>query len=555
MKKMKYTKICVLLGAMALGSTSCSDMMDINSDRVAFEEDNHLNNANDSIYSVMGILAQVQKVADRCILMGELRGDLMTTDPTFATTDLKQIENFEVTQDNPYADKRDFYTIINNCNYAIERMDTSITEGIEQVMLPEYAQIKTLRAWTYLQMALIFGEVNYFTQPLLNINATEQGDMQKMNLDQLTTTLISDIEPYSHVRPLNYGSVDGWNSSEFFIPTLMLLGDLYLYNNNYEKAAQAYYELIDGKDLTLGTGNANYYASDTRSSANLNNNTAYRNEVLSRLVFDSDLRSYHSQLRKLTYSEKPALLSASHFMAEMSKRDYFHTSNGQAISRYFIGDLRGCIELNSGKVLPAAYGTVTVGEAMPRTLITKFYNNLSGSETDELSNRPLTSLALYRPSMLYLRYAEAINRMGKPSIAFATLKYGLNDKSLSDTLKVDSNEVKNLPAYINFKASKYDGNQGIAARGCGLGIQFDTKLYTIPESATLSDSIEYVENCILQEMAAETCFEGNRFFDLLRISHHRSNHPQLMVEQIAYKPTIGEALRQKLKDINNWWIK
>ena len=192
---------------------------------------------------------------------------------------------------------------------------------------------------------------------------------------------------------------------------------------------------------------------------------------------------------------------------------------------------------------------------MPRTLITKFYNNLSGSETDELSNRPLTSLALYRPSMLYLRYAEAINRMGKPSIAFATLKYGLNDKSLSDTLKVDSNEVKNLPAYINFKASKYDGNQGIAARGCGLGIQFDTKLYTIPESATLSDSIEYVENCILQEMAAETCFEGNRFFDLLRISHHRSNHPQLMVEQIAYKPTIGEALRQKLKDINNWWVK
>ena len=76
MKKMKYTKICVLLGAMALGSTSCSDMMDINSDRVAFEEDNRLNNANDSIYSVMGILAQVQKVADRCILIGELRGDL-----------------------------------------------------------------------------------------------------------------------------------------------------------------------------------------------------------------------------------------------------------------------------------------------------------------------------------------------------------------------------------------------------------------------------------------------------------------------------------------------
>ena len=555
MKKMKNIKICVLLGAMALGSASCSDMMDINSDRVAFEEDNRLNNANDSIYSVMGILAQVQKVADRCILMGELRGDLMTTDATFASTDLKQIENFEVTPENPYADKCDFYTIINNCNYAIERMDTAITEGIEQVMLPEYAQIKTLRAWTYLQMGLIFGEVNYFTKPLLNVNALEQSQAQKMNLDELATTLISDIEPYSKTRPLNYGSVDGWNSSEFFIPTSMLLGDLYLYSNNYEKAAQAYYELIDHKNITVGTGYANSYSSDTRSDAYMSNNNAYRNEVITRLVFDADLRSYHSQLGKLTYSEKPALLPAAHFMTEMSSRDYFHTSNGQVISRYFIGDLRGCVELNSGKILPAAYGPATVGEAMERTLITKYYHNLNGSESDALTNRPLTSLALYRPSTLYLRYAEAINRLGKPSIAFATLKYGLNDRSLSDTLRVDSNEVKNLPAYINFKSSKYDGNQGIAARGCGQGIPYDTKLYTIPESATLADSIEYVENCILQEMAAETCFEGNRFFDLLRISHHRSNHPQLMVDQVATKPTIGEALLQKLKDINNWWVK
>ena len=157
--------------------------------------------------------------------------------------------------------------------------------------------------------------------------------------------------------------------------------------------------------------------------------------------------------------------------------------------------------------------------------------------------------------MLYLRYAEAINRLGKPSIAFAALKYGLNDKTISDTLKVDSNEVKNLPAYINFKSSKFDGNRGVSARGCGLGVQFDTKLYVIPKIATLSDSIEYVENCILQEMAAETCFEGNRFFDLLRISHHRSNHPRLMVGKVAMKPSVGEALRQKLEDIDNWWVK
>lgn len=552
--KTKNIKIWALLGAMALGTASCSDMMDINSDRVAFEEDNRLDNANDSIYSVMGILSQLQKVADRCVIMGELRGDLMTTDPTYATTDLKQIENFQVSDDNPYADKRDFYSIINNCNYAIEHMDTSIVEGIQHVMMPEFAQIKTIRAWTYMQMALIFGEVNYFTQSLRDVNALD-GNAKRMGIDALTETLIADLEPISHERPLNYGSVDGWNSSEFFIPTLMLMGDLYLYNNNYEKAAQLYYEIINWKNITVGTGYANYYNNDTRSGANLGSNTAYKNEILTRIVFDSNLRSRHSQLRHLTYSEEPALLPAAQFMDEMAKRDYFHTTNNTAISRYYIGDLRGCVEMNSGRIIPAAYGPATIGDAAKRTLITKYYNNLNGSEYDNLSNRSLTSVAIYRPNTLYLRYAEAINRLGKPSIAFAALKYGLKNSSLSDTLKVDSNEVKNLPNYINFRSSKFDGNQGIAARGCGLGVSLDNKLYVIPEQATKADSIEYVENCILQEMAAETCFEGNRFFDLLRISRHRANHPQLMVEKVSAKPSIGEALRQKLQDINNWWVK
>lgn len=555
MKTKNIIKNLVLVAGFSIMATSCSDMMDIKSDNVAFEDDNQLNNANDSIYSVMGILGKMQAIADRCIIMGELRGDLTTTDQQYATTDLKEIENFSVSSTNKYADKRDFYTIINNCNYAISRMDTTIVEGLNQVMMPEFAQIKTLRAWTYLQMALIFGHVNYFTKPLLNVGDL-QGNSKELTLDELTQVLIADIEAVANERPLNYGTVDGWNSSEFFIPTKLLLGDLYLYDNNYEKAAEAYYDVIDHNNLSIGTNYANYFTSDTRDGASTGNKTAYKYDVVTRLVFDSNLRSNHSMMRHLTYCETPSLLPAPAFMNEMGNKVHFHSTNGTAISRYFNGDLRGSIELGNGRTQAASYGPVTIGKETERTLITKYFNNLNGSESDALTNRPLTSIALYRTPEIYLRYAEAINRMGKPSIAFATLKYGLNNSNLNDTLKVDSNEVKNLPYYIgNFNNGKYNGNTGIASRGCGLGVKFDKAQYIIPECATLSDSIEYVENCILQEMAAETCFEGNRFFDLLRISHHRANHPQLMVEKVATKPTIGEALRQKLQDINNWWVK
>ncbi len=554
MKTANKIKTAISLAFVSLTFLSCGDMMDIDSDRVAFEKDHRIDNANDSIYSVMGILSKIQAVADRCIIMGELRGDLMTVDAANAITDLQEIENFEVNSTNQYADKRDFYDIINNCNYVIAHMDTTITEGQTKVMRAEYAQIKTLRAWTYWQMALIFGKVNYFTTPLLDAD-TAQSDMKTVSIDELAGLLISDIEPYAAERALDYGSVDGWNSAEFFVPVKMLLGDLYLYNNDYEKAAQCYYQLIDERNVTVNASYASTYTTDTRTDATLGNNNAYRDEVLSRLVFDSDLRSRHSRMRHLTYSETPSLLPASWFVADMNLRTHFHTTTGQGISRYFDGDLRGCTELSNGKKKPAAYGPVSVENAAERTLITKYYNNLSGSESDELVNRPLTSLALYRPSTLYLRYAEAINRLGKPTIAFAVLKYGLNSTTLGDTLKVDSNEVKQLPSYISFKANKYASNVGTAARGCGQGIQFDTRLYVIPQCADKKDSIEYVEECILQEMAAETCFEGNRFFDLLRMSRHRDNHPAFMAEKVARKSSVGDALRRKLYDLVNWWVK
>ena len=70
---------------------------------------------------------------------------------------------------------------------------------------------------------------------------------------------------------------------------------------------------------------------------------------------------------------------------------------------------------------------------------------------------------------------------------------------------------------------------GLHSRGCG-DADFDTT-YTIGKklaemnistaTATRLDSIRAVEEMIVDEMALETCFEGYRFGDLMRISMHR----------------------------------
>ena len=45
--------------------SSCSSLMDTDSELVEFEEDNKLQAPTDSVYSVMGIIYKMQAVADR----------------------------------------------------------------------------------------------------------------------------------------------------------------------------------------------------------------------------------------------------------------------------------------------------------------------------------------------------------------------------------------------------------------------------------------------------------------------------------------------------------
>lgn len=550
MKKI-YTRALFLLMASTL-MMSCSDMLNTESDNVAYENEHQLNNLNDANYAVIGVLAKIQNIADKLVVYGELRGDLMTIDNTNASTDLQAVNQFTSTNTDAYAGKRDFYEVINNCNYIIAHMDTSIVEGQTKVMMPVYAQVKTLRAWTYLQMALIFGHVNYFTQAYTSVSDSLKVG-ETISLDELVPRLISDIEPYALTPALNYGTVDNWNSSEFFVPTQMLLGDLCLYENNFAKAAENYYAFIYNRQLTVSSSFANTWNSPQRDGINSNHLNAYRNEVLTRIVFDSELRSNHSQMLKLTYGETPSLLPVSSFVTEMNAKTHFHTDNSASISRYFNGDLRGMGTMSNGKTFADAFGPVTVSsKSGQRVLITKYFNNLNGSVTDDIQNRPLTTIAVYRPSMAYLRYAEAINRMGKPTLAFAVLKYGLKHSTVNDTLKVNSNEVMGVPFFMDFNDGRFDGNVGTASRGCGAGISFDNSRYVIPQGV---DSVNYVEDAILQEMAAETCFEGNRFFDLLCVARHRSDFPLFMARKVSAKYSDPASMLPKLMTIENWFVK
>ena len=194
-KKMKknfiYTVTFLLCGVLSF--SSCEDMLNVESNRVEYEfEDWTLN---DSVYSVLGILKSVQAVGDRQILLNELRADLVTASENKAVVDVKQLCNFIYdVENNPYLDVKDYYAIINNCNIYLARVDTTLEKNHVKLMLPEYVAVKSVRAWTYLQLAINYDNVPYFTEPILTHSAAEDVmNRPTLSREQLMTNLINDI--------------------------------------------------------------------------------------------------------------------------------------------------------------------------------------------------------------------------------------------------------------------------------------------------------------------------------------------------------------------------
>ena len=81
--------------------TSCEDFFAQESDDVLYADTEHLTVAEDTIYSVTGILKKLQALADRTVLLGELRGDLVELTGE-ANKDLVQIYEFNVNDSNKY---------------------------------------------------------------------------------------------------------------------------------------------------------------------------------------------------------------------------------------------------------------------------------------------------------------------------------------------------------------------------------------------------------------------------------------------------------------------
>ena len=541
---------------------SCSDMLEASSELVEYESENTLNHVNDSVYSSLGVIYRMQKIADRVVLLGELRGDLVEATKD-ASGDLQRLLAFDFSQPNKYNVVSDYYAVINNCNYIIAHLDTTMVRRGRQIFKPEYAAVKAWRAWSYLQLAQAYGKVPLVLDPVMTEKEARVAMQQPLvDMTTICNTFIPDLAPFVGTELPNFGTINGSKSEVFFIPVRVLLGDLCLWAGKYEDAARYYHDfLTDVKDPQILLDNSSYWTSSSVFSTPARGYTinggretitlipmetstydGVKGEIYNLFNSTEDNKYYYQLCPSQALRDTSAAQRYCIKQTINNKPDTMYVPSSGFTRAEYAGDLRLCSYYSSSNI---GQETEFTEYSMQRQTIQKFFNNVQ-----------LT----YRLPMVYLRYAEALNRAGYPQSAMLILKRGICEDNIKQY--VDSVESKKAGSLIAFDKLFFPQASalGIHSRGCG-DVDADKK-YDVPQPATAlatrQDTVDYqiplVEDMIITEMALEGAFEGNRFSDLMRVAMRR-NDPAYLADKVAGRSgTIDAALRSKLMNTDNWFL-
>lgn len=576
--KTKTTKsilsiLSVMVLLLSLGS--CQDYLDVQpEDKLTGEQ--VYRDVFDADAAVIGIYGKFMALAEKHVLLNEMRADLMTTTRN-STPYLKELSEHNVTAENPYISPKQFYEVIQNCNDALKNFDIMLADKkFTQSQYDErYADVGCIRSWVYLQLGIHFGSVPYITEPIETLDDVKNiSKYPRIPFDQLIDKLVTFTEGLTYKKQYATGgnlviTVDGYNTAKFFINKECLLGDLALWKGDYLAAASHYKIVLETASVSAndteryesyrlsnfaGSGNNDLIVNYTRSpdvTTLLNTDTQGWRSIFARsrdvvwntewiwsLPFDSD------------FAPKNPFIS----IFSKTSGDYLAKPSQRAIDLWNAQTQRNEIPYDA-RGSKFTYRMVS-GDPVIMKYLYRF--ETAAAAADQFKTEG--DWFLYRAEKLHLRYAEAANRDNKHRIADAILNFGIREAFNRGGISSSTGDVTNaqrtnepFPYDFNARQGEFPYYRDNWYRGGGVRGRGGVK-----RAAVVGDSLISIENNIIDEAALSLAYEGNRWEDLLRVARRR-NDPAFLADKIyekLNKEGNAEAtnVRAKLLNVNNWYL-
>jgi len=611
------TRLIPITIAMALfGLNSCENFFNPEQALIVKEE-NFYKNWYEYRAAEMGMYALQQKLVDQIVILGELRGDLLTITPN-ASNDLQEIYNFRISTDNKYASPNNFYDLIAATNNIIRKLEQNFPEVLQKTTGNTtydrlYGEALCMRAWAYFNAVKIYGRIPYIhpslttpeeiieyinsQQVYYDVNETiydKSGQdsvitidtiaLEKIYLDMnmvidtFTTQLPKRIKTVGVIHNIDNGDlswdVTVWNNDAYRV----LMGEMHLYNSNLAAAYDYFYPILFNSESGASIGK---YSLDSKF-ANKNWVNIYRgidpDEHILTLQFDktyqqqNELQSLFSILPPNSYMLKPTRIAVDlwetiwkdqkiiknntkpllTYMEVIGKPGDF--SRGYGVSYAY---RRGQEMISESEVqlmlnykISGNYREIENLMANVDTVVYKFTINKETFDHD-------ANLILYRAAGIHLYCAEI----------FTYWLYDLNGDGQLNTntnlsLAILNNGLYKIPADPSQLGVR--GRVGFGKNADAVYIEnyiykhdpYTNEVigyYDYTNNRTAKQS--YLEEQILDERARELAFEGNRFYDLMRVAKRRGD-PSFLANKVAAKFSGAQAdqIRDFLMNEENWYV-
>lgn len=619
MKRTNTIKFKYLLWSLIAltGMTSCSDFFDPEQD-IIIDESSYFKDWDEYRAAGLGLYALHQDLVEQIVVLGELRGDLLEVTPN-ADPDLIEINTAQVSVGNKYASPTKFYRLIGACNRLAKQLETFHPEVLNpDAALSNfdrlYGEVLCMRAWAYFNAVRIYGSIPYIDPMLTSneeitnfinngsvltdsikiifspdgytndtiFNQSVTLEKQFYDLDRVVNLFTQELSTKIKAVGVTHNltnddatwDITVWNTSAMHT----LMGQMYLFVGDYAKAIQHFDHIINFDKYNVVSGTNTRYVLGNKFST-----TSWKNiftdidldEQIYTLWFDK-AKQQQNDLQYLFSSEVPNIYQlkptkkAIKMWEELwrGKVLNINTTNpklttlvragtpgdfyrGYGVSYIYKKDGVTMSSADVAKVLDLRrLGYPVQADEMMRGVDTVVYKY----SLDKIAFDHDADFCIYRAGSVYLYYAEIYMRWVTSHQAGAK-----PSTFLSQGLKAINGGLSTGGASLGIR-----GRVGLTGTYDQLNSNSVVYLHDpitnaitgyLDFTSNAQAKTRYLEDQIMNERARELAFEGERFYDLIRIAKRR-NDPAYLADKVASKFSgeNAEKIRQYLMDENNWYI-